>query len=132
MSYTHILGITYSGSTGIISASFTETYEGLAAAEITFASDDTNTQYAYALDYLLMKTFWMMATQDCQVELSGSSESSSSPQFWPLSANVPVFWADSMGSNVSNPITEDIADVYITAEGTAGILYLRALYQVEV
>ncbi len=129
MSYTHTIGVSYSGTGGTVSASFTQTEEGLEEAEIAFASNDDDQNYAFDLDQSQMKTFWMMATKDCIVEFSGNSESSSSPDYFELTANVPIFWSEGMASNVSNPVTSDITSLYITqSESEAGILYIRALY----
>jgi hypothetical protein len=121
MSATYTLLQQLNTPSGTVSQTISTTGEAVVEMDVAIPAA-SNTQVNLGFPYANVKMIWMNASVAMTLKTNSSSEPD---QTISLAAGVPQAWIT--GGHGSNPITDDVAAIYVTA-AAEGTLSIRCLY----
>jgi hypothetical protein len=116
MSFTHTVGITWSGGTTTVTGSFTNTADGEDNRDVSVAAATNNVLTNMNIDISQLKSLLVLSDKDVTIK----TNSTSSPQeTLTIKANVPYIYVSNTGANNAVPFAGDVTAFYLSNAGAS-------------
>lgn len=123
MSFTHNITRTWSGPSGSLSKTTSQSADAEENRSFSVADAQTDVEIALVIDVSAMKALYMVSSRAVTIETNSSS---SPAQTITLAANVPLVWT--VSDPDANPLTVDVTKIFVTnASGGSADIEIRVL-----
>jgi hypothetical protein len=118
MSFTHTIGITWSGGTTTVTGSFTNTADGEDNRDVTVPAANTLTPLLVnmACDVSQLKSLLISSDKDISIK---TNDPDTPQETIPIKAGVPYIYVSNAGANNAVPFAGDVTVMYFLNAGAS-------------